>query len=67
MKNISYILGFVLLLNSILIPFASSYDLPNNNINNYNKIGSSLKQNIHAIKNECNDQQFLFNNTKIFY
>ena len=64
MKNISYILGFVLLLNSIIIPFASSYRVSTNNIINDNKEISSL-QNIHAIKNDGIGQTCLFNNTRI--
>jgi len=63
MKNISYILGFVLLLNSIIIPFASSNDVSNNIIDD--NIETLLIQNIHAIKNDGIGKSYLFNNTRI--
>ncbi len=66
MKNISLMLGFVLLLHSSILPFVSTYEVSSNNIIYVDdNIDDPWQQNIKAIKNDVMGQQCLVDNTLI--
>lgn len=67
MKNISFILGVVLLLHSSIIPFVSSYEVSSNNVIyvDDDNIDGPWLQIIQAIKNDGIGQPCLVDNTLI--